>query len=165
MRATAPTTATTATRASRYSLLVVFWVKTGVVNVGHDHQEVSDTEPYGQENHLGKQAGPQGAYQVESITQEPNSDEPNGNTFGRLHSPLLNELRHKQDYPACERGGTHEPRHVRPPRGDRVGEGHHLGVAKHGGGKDALIFVFRDIGPVQLQQFESLDLANNDKES
>lgn len=63
------------------------------------------------------------------------------------------------------RGGTHEPRHVRPPRGDRVGEGHHLGVAKHGGGKDALIFVFRDIEPVELQQFESLDLANNDKES
>jgi len=87
---------------SSSTLPVVLWVHVGVVQVRGNHQKVGNTKPHGKKDHLRKQSSPEGTNEVEQVTKKPDTDKADSNTFGRLHSPLLNQLRHEQDYPTGE---------------------------------------------------------------
>lgn len=71
-------------------VLVMFGVYLGVVEIQANHQCVSNAEPDGKEDDLGKQMSPNCTNEVEQVSQEPDSYKSNGDAVGRFSAPLLN---------------------------------------------------------------------------
>ncbi|KAG7832785.1 hypothetical protein KL943_004726 [Ogataea angusta] len=71
-------------------------------------------------NHLGQQAGPQRAHEVQNVSERPEQKEQGTDAFCRFQPPLLDQLRQKQHEPAGERDGAGDARKLGAQLGGRL---------------------------------------------